>query len=186
MDCPCQSGLGYWAYADVRALDDEEERECRAHALRISRASRGWRVKGDRVDSVDEKTLEQHRAADLMGARGEKAWSVFWEVEWPKRVNDFENPDFDPDIEIRTTRVDPPELILRPRDMKEKARRRFVLIQELVDGHHRIWGWVTPNEVRHYQPKGKYGKKPARFIPAAELHRLPFYSRFPRKHRRSE
>lgn len=189
MNCPCRTGSGYWVYADVRALTPLEEDECLTHAREKSAASRGpsrvRRARRERQDSVNQKSLEQHLAADIVGARGEKAWSIFWGVPWPKRINDFTNPDFDPDIEVRTTRTDPPELILRTRDMREKAHRRYVLIQERADGCHRLWGWVRPQEVYHLhaEDRGSRGT-PARFVPTYELHRFPFYSKFPKKHRR--
>lgn len=179
MRCVCQTGTGYWVHADVRPLTREEEAECLEHAIMKSRASRG-----KRKDSAFEKTLEQHRAADLRGARGEKAWSIFWDIEWPKRIDDFVNPDFDPDIEIRTTQMDPPELILRTRDMREKAHRRYVLVHERWDMALRIVGWVRPQEVEDFQTedRGQRGA-PARFIPVRSLHRFPFYPKSLNKHR---
>ena len=188
MRCTCQTALATWVRADVRPLTPSEEKECAAQAVRMSRAS-GRGVVGrththtrTHTDSVGEKTLEQHRAADLRGARGEKAWSIFWGVEWPKRVRDYVNPDFDPDSEIRTTQMNPPALVLRNRDMKEKANRRYVLIQELGD-HHVIWGWVRPKEVRDIRLEDPGNRKaPARFIKTGDLHRFPFYSKFPKRH----
>jgi hypothetical protein len=177
-------------------LTEEEESEAAEHALAKSLASRGVggrggprAGKGTRVDSVAEKTIERHREADLLGARGEKAWSVFWGVEWPKHIDDFKTPDFPPNIEIRTTRLDPPMLVLRARDMQDMKRdRRFVLISETSEKTMVIHGWVRPSEVETgFRPRrlfpGDRGK-PARFIPVWSLHRFPFYSKFPKKHRR--
>lgn len=199
MNCVCQTGLGYWARADVRPLTEEEELEAAEHALAKSKASRRGKAggggrggsraaHGDRQDSVADKTLEQHRAADLLGARGEKAWSVFWGVEWPKTIDDFKNPDFPPNIEIRTTKMDPPMLVLRARDMtKMKRDRRYVLMSETSQKTMAIYGWVRPSEVEtDFRPRKLYPGdrgKPARFIPMWALHRFPFYSKFPKRHR---
>jgi len=186
MRCICQTGLGYWESALVRPFTEDEEAECREHAIKKSRASgRGTRNR-KLTDSRGQKTLEQHRHADLIGARGEKAWSIFWGVPWPKRINDFTHPDFDPDIEVRTTEMDPPTLIIRPRDV-QKSQRRYCLLHSDPEGCIRLLGWVRPVEIlADYRPRRLHENDegaPARFIPYWALHRFPFYVRTPAKHR---
>jgi hypothetical protein len=186
MRCVCQTGTGYWAKATVRPFTDEEEEECRIHAMAMSRASGRWTSARRLTDSRGRKTLEQHRHADLVGARGEKAWSIFWGVPWPKRINDFKDPDFDPDIEVRTTEMDPPTLIIRSRDV-QKADRLYCLLHSDTDGRIHLLGWVRPREILDdYRPRRLHDLDdgaPARFIPHWALHRFPFYFRSPKKHR---
>lgn len=186
MRCICQTGLGYWAHAEVREFTEDEEAECLEHAIKKSRASgRGTRSRR-LTDSRGQKTLEQHRHADLVGARGEKAWSIFWGVSWPKRINDFKRPDFDPDIEIRTTEMDPPALIIRKADL-EKADRLYCLLQSTPDRRIRLVGWVRPKDViDEFKPRRLHEDDrgaPARFIPPWAIHRFPFYFKTPSKHR---
>lgn len=175
-------------FADVRPFTVKEEARALAHAKKKSAASRRRRQKRPRKDSKGIQSDEKALRNDIIGARGELAFAIFFfDGEWDPKVDDFVNPDFSPDIEIRTTALWTPTLILREGDVTRKTGRRYVLIQEMKDRHHRIWGWVRPSEVvKEYIPEKRYDDDwaAARWIGLADLHRFPFYEMVPKRHER--
>jgi hypothetical protein len=101
---------------------------------------------------------------DILGAAGELAVSLAYGLPWETQIlaSNFGQPDFAPDIQVRTAAGPGKRLILFP-DSHDEQRFVFVLCQ---DGefwcYEWIWGW-----------EGKYEKfwldpgtgRPAYFVP---------------------
>ena len=151
----------------VRPLTAREENLCRARALleQYEAERRGAK------DSVAEKEAAEDLRVAMLGATGEMAWSIYSWGEFPVR-GDRHAADFRPDIEIRTTDVKNGRLILRERDVNDKANRRFVLIQVLPDRRFMFAGYVRPREVLDVPLTDPRGLHPARFVPQDDLHIL--------------
>lgn len=101
-----------------------------------------------------------------LGAEGELAFSVGTGVPWPMTVDTFSEPDFPPDVDIKTrgwslTRrgVDLCQLLVRPESNPEY---RYVHVVG-TEGDYLIRGWAWGSEVmrREYlcNPKSKKDPK---------------------------
>jgi hypothetical protein len=173
IECRCQTSAGYWARATARGLTRDEQALAAAVALARHEASRS---RAD-SDSVGPKTLADHFRADLVGAYGEMAYAVLFDVEWDMGVDTHAAPDFPPDIELRTTSAVRGRLIVRDRGVH--LDRRYVLAR--WEGHHCVFlGWCWGTEAVRFPTSAPGGLPPAHFIDAEALHRLPLTLRHDR------
>jgi len=174
---PGARSRAWWVYSTIDPLTDSDEQECREHAQALTDASMG------RADSVADKTPDGHYWAHLKGARAERAFANFWRVPWPKRINDFESPDFDEPFtcEIRGTAGEYKHLMpLRRGDFKPvKVGRPYVHIMKDDDnGKFYQMGYVRPIDVADLIPSmlpNQTGKTPARWVPYKRLHYFPYH-----------
>lgn len=151
---------------DCRPLTAAEEAEANEHGniLYYSAQRKG------RKDSVYGKTDDLGLAKHRIGAQAELAFSIFFRVPWPKRMETYKTqPDFPPDIEVRC-RVGWANIIIRPDDRPD---RRYVCVT-LQDDHFVFHGWIWGHEARGFPltDVGGYGR-PMHLIPADQLHRFP-------------
>lgn len=180
--CICRDAAraGYWLRVHVRPLTVDEARWADEVGLeRYRRAeAHGW------ADYLRQPSPESHK----LGARGELAFCIATGRQWSASLSSFrDQPDVEPDFEIRTARARYPALKLRPTDPTDPRTRsrRYVLLtpadrlysdEYLETGaSFDIWGWLRGTEVKG-EPKTDPGNRgrPAYFIPPERLHLLPF------------
>jgi hypothetical protein len=134
----------------------------RATSMSINAHSRGA------IDSVAPKTPEQDERVTYLGMEGEYAVALMLGQPWPQSF-DRDTPDLQPDIEVRATERPKGCLILRERDMRDKADRRYVLVIK-YDRTFKAMGWIRPRECVSHPFTNPGGLRPARFIKQALLH----------------
>lgn len=105
-----------------------------------------------------------------LGAIGELAAAIAYEIEWPRRVNEFSGgkPDLDPNFEVRTRSKSGWDLIFRPRDKDD--RRYILVIGQLGNPRLDVVGDILGRDARRGQWLRTHGgRSPAYFVPAEYL-----------------
>lgn len=104
------------------------------------------------------------------GACGEVAFAKATGRYWSAPVDTFKEPDFAPDIQVRTRSLHIYELIVRPDDADNE---RFVLVTSEECPYFRIVGWITGAEAKRPEWLATHGgREPAYFVPHAALRDL--------------
>jgi hypothetical protein len=112
---------------------------------------------------------------DVRGAAAECAVAKALGIYWDGSVDTFKTKaDLGENIEIRSTKTNPPKLIVRPNDGAEKI---YVCVQdEWLEGQrptYLIHGWMTGTEAMDDQYLTNFGRKdrpPCYGVPAENLH----------------
>ena len=175
--CICREDASFWIRVHIRLLTEDEENRARKCAeARLANAKK----KGLK-DYLGADSIESH----LLGARGELALSIALGIEWQCQVDAFTSkPDLPPDIEVRTARKT--FLKIRPKEVDDPSLRdrRYVLLTpgrpDYVSEHQVgesfvLWGFLRAREAfgELLDDPGDRGR-PAYFIRADRLHRMPF------------
>jgi hypothetical protein len=105
----------------------------------------------------------------IEGAGGEIAAAKSLNRYWAATVNNFDRPDIEPDIQVRTRSKHEYELLIRPKDADAE---RFVLVTGRLP-NYRIHGWIVGRDAKRDDWVQRHGNRdPAFFVPQSELHSL--------------
>ena len=165
----------------VRPFTIEERARILSHAK--ARHEDGFAV--GRKDTRSQKTKERAMQADLTGAAGDLAYAIWRGVEWVPKLRTFKGgePDFPPDIEVKTSSHR--TLNLYDDDFaKNPDRPHYGVWQDRSTQPHTYWvlGWARPSEHAE-QKRDWYGRVKGVRLEPEELHppeELPVELDYPR------
>lgn len=96
---------------------------------------------------IDQKTIQEQKYYDVLGARGELAFAIMARLHWPASVNaDPRLPDVPPVWQIRTTDKLSHRLIVKTTDRDDQ---KFVLMCGEA-GRFTFLGWTSGQDAKAY------------------------------------
>lgn len=171
VDCRCRDWKPRIIFC--RQLTQAEEDEADVVGTQM------WRNAIHAKDSVQPKPEDERLKAHIIGARGEMSWGIGTGTVWMKRVDAYKDePDFDPDIEVRVGGQGYPNMVMRSKEIEAPGviDRRFVGGVLYPNRTYNFHAWARPREFLAY-PKSDPGGKgsPERFLHFDDMHRFPFH-----------